>query len=67
MRYFKIEKDGYILAVGNGNSGEEITKTEYNTITEVINNCPVPPNGMLYRLRTDLTWELYDAPKGGGL
>lgn len=67
MRYYKIVSDGYILAVGADADCEEIAEAEYNAILKSIRNCLAPPDGMLYRLRNDMTWELYDAPKGGGL
>ena len=32
MRYYKIVNGDYLLAVGTGNGGEEITEAEYNTM-----------------------------------
>ena len=32
MRYYKIVDGDYLLAVGTGNGGEEITEAEYNTL-----------------------------------
>lgn len=40
----------------------EITETEYNAILSVIRNMPTAPDGYGYRLREDLTWELYELP-----
>ena len=33
MKYYKIEKDGYILAIGIDIKGTEITKEEYDTVS----------------------------------
>lgn len=62
MRYFEIEKDGYVLAVGIGKSGEEITAEEYGRILDAIRNHPVSPEGYGYRLTEGLEWELYEIP-----
>lgn len=59
MRYFKAISDGYIMTVGTGNGGEEITEAEYNEILSVILNKPPATETTGYRLRTDLTWEEY--------
>lgn len=60
MRYYKVISNEYILAIGTGNGGEEITKAEYNEILSVIQSRP--NNGYGYRLKTDLTWERYELP-----
>jgi hypothetical protein len=62
MRYYKNIEDTYILAIGTGVGGEEITQEEYENILSVIRNRPVAETGYAYRLRTDLTWELVEAP-----
>ncbi len=64
MRYFRIDKDGYLLTVGygGGTHGEDITAEEYSTIKAAVLNRPKPPLGYDYRLRTDLTWELTELP-----
>lgn len=62
MRYFKIVSDGYILAIGTGAGGEEITETEYNTLMATIQNRPKAEPGWGYRLKADLTWELVEVP-----
>ncbi len=59
MRYFKAISDGYIMTVGPGNGGEEITEAEYNTILEIIQSKPAVTETTDYRLREDLTWEEY--------
>lgn len=62
MRYCKQIENGYIVAVGSGNGGVEITATEYQTIIAAIQNKPTPPAGFDYRLKADLAWELYELP-----
>lgn len=63
MRYWKAEKDGYILSIGTGGSGAgAITAEEYETILAAIKSKPTPPDGKDYKLKSDLTWEEYDAP-----
>lgn len=61
MRYYKQISDNYILGVGTGYGGDEISEQEYNEIMSVIRSCP-NEDGKGYRLRTDLTWEEYDLP-----
>lgn len=62
MRYYKIVSDGYILAIGTGTGGKEITEAEYNTLMATIQNRPKAEPGWGYRLKTDLTWELVEVP-----
>ena len=60
--YIKTIEDGYILNIQTidiPNMGN-ITKQEYDTIYEVIQNRPTPREGYNYRLKTDLTWEEYE-------
>lgn len=38
MRYYKREDNNYILSIGIGEGGTEITETEYNEIMSVIQN-----------------------------
>ena len=61
MRYYKQVFDNYIIAIGTGAGGAEITETEYNEIMSIIQNRPTT-EGKGYRLKTDLTWEEYDLP-----
>ena len=59
-RCYKLVQDGYLLAVGVGPGGTEITGEEYEAIRAVIDACPTPPEGFDYRLREeDLIWQLY--------
>ena len=61
MRYYKQLSDNYILAIGTGPGGTEITETEYNSILSAIQSRPTSET-QGYRLRADLTWEAYDLP-----
>lgn len=63
MKYYKYISDGYILGVGTGSGGTEITEEEYNAILTTIRNRPTPPEGKGLRLKADLTWEVYDLPE----
>ena len=60
-RYYKQADDVYILAVGVGVGGVEISADEYSEILSVIQNRPTV-EGKGYRLKADLTWEEYDLP-----
>ena len=58
--FYKITESDYITAIGKGDSGEEITKAEYNEILSVIRNKPPRTATTDYRLKTNLTWESYE-------
>ena len=60
-RYYKQTDDVYILAVGVGVDGIEISADEYSEILSIIQNRPIA-EGKGYRLKADLTWEEYDLP-----
>ena len=60
-RYYKQTDSMYILAVGVGTGGIEISADEYSEILSVIQNRPTA-EGKGYRLKADLTWEEYDLP-----
>ena len=62
MRYYKQIQDGYLLCIGTGNGGEEITQEEYDSLLAHIKARPIPEDGYDYRLKEDLTWELYELP-----
>lgn len=62
MKYFKIIVDGYVIGIGTGLDGDEITEQEYAEIYAAIQSRPTPPEGKDYRIKTDLTWEEYDLP-----
>lgn len=60
MRYYKHIENGYILAIGIGGGGTEITEAEHNTIMAVIQQKPKWENNVDYHLKADLTWEPYE-------
>lgn len=57
---FITKNDGYIVAFGKAET-EEATE-EYNRLTEVMKSKPIAESGFDYRLKEDLTWELYELP-----
>jgi len=59
MGYYKIIDGEYIMSVGIGYGGIEITENEYNEIFAVIQTKPEPTKTQDYNLKTDLTWESY--------
>lgn len=60
MRYYKIISEGYILGIGTGAGGEEITETEYNTILSAIHSKPADTSTVGYRLTVGMEWETYN-------
>lgn len=62
MRFYKYIKNGYIVTIGKGNGGVEITEDEYDMIYDLIQNRPAPPEGYGYKLKEDCTWEQYELP-----
>lgn len=62
MRYYKNVSNGYIRAIGTGYGGVEITEEEYNELLAIIHNAPITTDGYGYRLREDMTWEMYELP-----
>ena len=62
MRYYKQISNGYIIAIGTGGGGEEITEQEYNEIMTVIQSKPVRTETTDFHLKTNLTWEEYERP-----
>ena len=58
--YKKIIQNGYIVAVGSGDFGTDITEDEYNALLEILQNRPQETAEIGYRLKTDLTWESYE-------
>lgn len=61
--FYKYINENFIIGVGIGSGGEEITEKEYNSILDKINNRPEAPEGYSYRLTTAMEWELYEVPK----
>ena len=62
MRYYKLIENGYIIAIGTGPGGTEITKSEYDEIMEIILSKPDAEPGYDYKLKEDLTRELVEVP-----
>lgn len=62
MRHYKQIENGYILSIGTGPGGEEIAAEEYAQILDIIRSRPTAEAGYGYRLKADLTWELYELP-----
>lgn len=62
MRFYKNTDNGYILTIGTGLGGTEITEAEYNQILNIIHNKPQRTETTDYRLKEDLTWEEYEVP-----
>ena len=60
--YQKNIVNGYIVSVAKGVTNGNITEGEYNTILDAIRNKPTATEGFDYRLRENLTWELYELP-----
>ena len=60
MRYYKIIDNVYILGIGTGAGGTEITQEEYDAIMSAIQSRPSDTNMTGYRLTTALTWESYE-------
>lgn len=62
MNYYKLVSGHYIIAISIGGVGIKITKNEYNRIASTISQKPTDPEGYVYVLKTDLTWELCERP-----
>lgn len=62
MRYYEETDNDFIVCIGKGFGGEEISETQYDEIFEIIHAKPIPPSGYDYALRKDLTWELVELP-----
>lgn len=60
--FYKTITGGCVNNISKNSGGTEITETEYNAILDAIYNRPTAPDGYGYRLREDLTWELYELP-----
>ena len=60
MRFYKDIQNGFIVAIGTGGGGVEITENEYESILAIIQNKPARTDTTDYHLRQDLTWEEYE-------
>ena len=63
MMYQKNTENGYIVSIVKGVSVGNITEAEYQAIKDIIRNKPTAEQGYDYRLREDMTWELYQLPE----
>lgn len=64
MRYFKMITDGYLISVGEGSGGEEISFAEYNAFLKLFAEKPDAQDGYKFRLCADsLEWELVEVPE----
>ena len=63
MMYQKNTENGYIVSIVKGVSVGNITEAEYQAIMDIIRNKPTAEQGFDYRLREDLTWELFQLPE----
>lgn len=61
--YQKNTENGYIVSIVKGVSVGNITEAEYQAIKDIIRNKPTAEQGYDYRLREDMTWELYQLPE----
>ena len=52
------KNNGYIYGVSN-----KLVDEESATVYEIIKNKPTPPKGYDYRLKEDLTWEMFEVSK----
>lgn len=54
------KKDGYIISIGTGNAGEEISEEYFNEVLSVIKQKPARTATTDFRLKEDLVWEEYE-------
>lgn len=59
MKFYKYIQNGYIVCIGNGGMGEEITEEEYNAIMSAFAERPLDTDEKGYRLTVGLVWEEY--------
>lgn len=62
---YKRTEQNYTIGIGKSEESkfDEISEAEYNSILDIIRTKPVAPEGYDYRLKADLTWELYELPQ----
>lgn len=59
----EFSKDGYIVCIGDGQGGTEISDERYHAIISAFNSKPQSTETTDYKLRVDLTWEAYAIPE----
>ena len=62
VRRYKRVEDGYLILIGEGSGGTEITAAEYDRLAALIAAKPAAPEGWDYRLTAGLEWELCELP-----
>ena len=62
VMYKMYVNDGYIISIAHGAANGNITEEEYRKIQEAMKNKPNAPSGYVYKLKTDLEWELCQLP-----
>lgn len=62
MTWFKTTQNGYILSISTGLGQQEISQAQYEELLACLMARPAAPQGKGYRLKEDLTWEVYDLP-----
>ena len=65
MRHYKMLNGAYLIAIGTGAGGTEITKAEYMNLYGIILGRPAVPEGYASRLTAEGEWELYKNPDEG--
>lgn len=58
---FITKENGYIVAFGKAEN--ETANEEYKRLQEIMQSKPEPMDGYDYRLKEDLTWELFKLPE----
>ena len=58
--YYKAIADGFIVTIGVGDSGVEISKAEYNELMQMIRNKPAKTGTTDYKLSENLEWVPYE-------
>ena len=61
-RRFKLVEDGYLIAIGTGDGGEEIDAGAYDELRALFTARPEAPEGYEYRLTAGLEWEQCELP-----
>lgn len=62
MRYYEIHNNGYVVGVGKGDVGTEITEERYNSVLSVLPLKPPAIGNTDYLLTIGLVWEPYERP-----
>ena len=60
MRKFKIILNGYLVCIGEGMSGIEISDDEYSTLYALMRDKPEAPEGYEYRINEQNEYKLVE-------